>query len=351
METALTYQNAGVREWPHVIREKSRESGEIRFEKAITQFNAQLEAIEKRCVDPKEQPDAIFKATIKAVDTVMEACRKFEQEFSYDKTTLKAAQVRFREMTQPMLSKSYFINRARTWPQGYQGDYKTLETAYRNMPLSDGIGYYLDKYTLSSPLAGGVRGRLDKLFSLLRKELTARKNPTVLDVACGSCREVSELVPEIKQSGARFTCIDLDSDALNFALQRLALADLEEGQIELLAYNALRLFDIETAVAEFGMRDIIYSVGFFDYLPDEFLVKLLRSLYLLLNPGGKLIASFKDSERYRSQEFHWLVDWDGFLQRKVKDFERLLHEADIPSKALTVERDASGVVLFYTATK
>ena len=59
------------------------------------------------------------------------------------------------------------------------------------------------------------------------------------------------------------------------------------------------MFDLDTAQKEFGMKDIIYSIGFFDYLPDEFLVKLLSSLYLLLKPGGKLIASFKDANRYR----------------------------------------------------
>ncbi len=351
METALAYQNAGVREWQHVIREKAGGSGKLRLEKAIAQFNAQLEAIEKRCTDPAEQPAALFKATENAIDTMMEACKKFEHDFSFDKTALKAAQVRFREMTMPVLSKSYTIHRTRTWPQGYQGDYKTLETAYRNTPLSDGIGYYLDQYMLSMPLAHGLRGRRAKLRELIGHELTARTNPTVLDIACGSCREVSELVPEIKQSGARFTCIDLDSEALNFALHRLTHAGLEEGQVELFSYNALRLFDLETAVAEFGMRDIIYSVGFFDYLPDEFLIKLLRSLYMLLNPGGKLIAAFKDADRYRSQEFHWLVDWDGFLQRKKKDFVRLLHDADIPANAVEACRDASGTIQFYTATK
>ena len=49
-------------------------------------------------------------------------------------------------------------------------------------------------------------------------------------------------------------------------------------------------------------EDVIYSVGYFDYLPDDFLAKLLHSLHQLLNPGGKLIAAFKDASRYRSQE-------------------------------------------------
>ncbi len=100
-----------------------------------------------------------------------------------------------------------------------------------------------------------------------------------------------------------------------------------------------------------GCKDVIYSIGFFDYLPDDFLVKLLSSLYLLLNPGGKLIASFKDADRYRPQLFHWLVDWDGFLQRTEKDFDRVLREANIPCSALSMTRVDSGSIVFYIATK
>ena len=99
------------------------------------------------------------------------------------------------------------------------------------------------------------------------------------------------------------------------------------------------------------MQDVIYSIGFFDYLPDDFLVKLLNSLYTMLNPGGKLIASFKDANRYRSDIFHWLVDWDGFLQRTESDFERVLRDAGIPDNAVSMTRVDSGTIVFYVATK
>ena len=85
----------------------------------------------------------------------MVACQSFERHVS-DKNIIRDAQIRFREKTNPILSKSYFINRARTWPQGYQGDYKMLENIYRNTPLSDGIGYYLDLCSFECPVARGV---------------------------------------------------------------------------------------------------------------------------------------------------------------------------------------------------
>ena len=79
---------------------------------------------------------------------------------------------------------------------------------------------------LSSSLGVGVRERIITMRELLKKELSSRSNPKVLDVACGSCREVFELAPEIKASGAKFTCVDIDTAALDFALDRFAFAGL-----------------------------------------------------------------------------------------------------------------------------
>jgi extracellular factor (EF) 3-hydroxypalmitic acid methyl ester biosynthesis protein len=317
---------------------------------AIERYMEELRTLERRIAGDQADDEVILRDIMTLNDTVLKVCAQFEAEVK-DESVIKATRSYFRKRTHPFLSKSYAINRIRTWPQGYQGDYKTLETAYRNTPMSDGIGYYLDKYILDWPLAHALRGRLEKLTELLQAELSTRQNLKVLDIACGSCREVSMLVPDIKQSKAKFTCIDLDGDALDFAVKRFAPADLASEQMTVTKYNALRMFDHDIAKAEFGPQDVIYSVGYFDYLPDDFLVKMLRSLYQLLKKDGKLIAAFKDADRYRAQEYHWIADWDGFLQRRVKDFERILGEAGIPVDKMTMTRDRTGVIVFYSSTK
>lgn len=317
---------------------------------AIERYLGQLRDIERRISDGEHDEEKVLAEVSAANEEVLQVCAQFDQEVK-DDAVVKATRSYFRKRTHPLLSKSYSINRLRTWPQGYQGDYMTLEASYRNTPMSDGIGYYLDKYLLGWQLAHALRGRIERLAELLRNELAGRQNPKVLDIACGSCREIIDLVPDIKRAGASVTCIDLDDDALAFATDRLSLADLSPGQVSMIKYNALRIFDLDVAKAEFGSQDIIYSVGYFDYLPDDFLVKMLKTLYALLSPGGKLIAAFKDADRYRSQEYHWIVDWDGFLQRRTADFERLLAEAGIPKNAMAECRDSTGIIIFYTCTK
>lgn len=316
---------------------------------ATDTFNTSLESIEQRCYNTSESPDVIMNATEAAIDDITAVCAEFESKVR-DKDAIRAARVSFHEKTNPMLSKSYCINRTRTWPQGAQGDHKTLEVAYRNTPLSDGIGYYLDRYLLNSKLAVGVRERIAMLEGILEYEIARRPLPFVLNIGCGSCRELMGIAPEIADAEARIVCIDNDNDALSFAQDRLTYAGIL-SQVELRKYNALRMFDEETNMLEFGKQDIIYSAGLFDYLPDDFLTKLLPSLYNLLNPGGILITPFKDADRYRSQDYHWIVDWDGFLQRRETDFRRILAAAGIPDNAMSTERVESGTILFYLITK
>ncbi len=316
---------------------------------ATEEFNKELEEIEKRCSTPHENPEDILATTKNVLNAAIAACEDFEKSVR-DKEVIHKTRIAFREKTNPILSKSYCINRTRTWPQGYQGDYKTLEVLYKNMPLSRGIGYYLDLCALNTPLAEAVRRRIKKLEDILRDELLKRQKPSILNIACGSCRELMGIAPEIMDSGAKIICVDTDNDALAFAQDRLSYAGILP-QVELRKYNAIRMFDDEMNMLEFGKQDIIYSVGLFDYLPDDFLVKLLGALYRLLNPGGKLIAAFKDAERYRSQDYHWIVDWDGFLQRTENDFLAILSKADIPSSALSQSREETGIIIFYTAAK
>jgi SAM-dependent methyltransferase len=317
---------------------------------AIERYLGRLRDVEQQIADGGQEEGKLLAEVAAANEEVLQVCARFEEEVK-DESVVKATRSYFRTRTHPLLSKSYGINRLRTWPQGYQGDYKTLEINYRESPMSDGIGHYLDRYLMTWPLAHALRGRIVRLAELLRSELAGRQGPRVLDIACGSCREVLDLVPDIKRSAAAFTCIDMDEDALAFSTDRLSLADLSPGKVTMLRYNALRMFDLDIARSEFGAQDIIYSVGYFDYLPDDFLVKMLKSLHALLNPGGKLIAAFKDAGRYRSQEYHWIVDWDGFLQRTTADFERLLAEAGIARDAVTESRDSTGVIIFYMITK
>ncbi len=334
------------------ISEKEVREGTERYrtllDDATDEFIRWLEQIEKRC--SPERDEKILDDIKQAIDDMMNFCKEFEEKAGYDRKELKKIISRFHRDTNPVLSKSYCIKRTRIWPQGYQGDYKTLETIYRNTPCSEGLGYYLDLWALDTPLGHAVRNRIKRLEDILREEIKKRFRPGVLNVASGSCRELIAIANEILENEASIICIDNDNDALNYAETRLRSIGIDE-HIDFRKYNALRMFDDDTNLIEFGRQDIIYSVGLFDYLPDEFLIKLLSALYNLLDTEGTLIAAFKDADRYRSQEYHWILNWDGFLRRNERDFRNILSLAGIPERAIEEEREESGLIIFYRISK
>jgi predicted SAM-dependent methyltransferase len=122
-------------------------------------------------------------------------------------------------------------------------------------------------------------------------------------------------------------------------------------KVQFRQYNALKMVNHERNLQEFGAQDIIYSVGLFDYLSNDVLVKLLKALYDLLKPGGILIASFKDSNKYSTFIYHWTVEWNAFLQRKEQDILALYERAGFPAGSVMTTRTASEVIVFYNVSK
>lgn len=349
MENVLSYQTENIADGTLQVREYRKDTGY--FDEATGLMIDRLEDIERRSADPGEDPLELMSETTRAILEMSFACERFEGDHEGNPATVKEARAAFRGKTETLFRKSYFMDRARTWPRGYPGDYKTIEGFYKNLAQSGGFGYYLDKHFLSTSLAMAVRERKKKLAELLAKELASRKGPSILDIACGSCRELFELAPALKTADATTTCVDFDEEALDFSAERMAHAGLAADRMHFRKYNALKMVSHERNVKEFGMQDIIYSVGFFDYLDDVVLARLLNALYRLLLPGGTLIASFKDTRRYRAQEYQWFVVWDGFFQRTLEDMWRLLDKAGIPPESVALDRDRSGVIVFFSITR
>jgi extracellular factor (EF) 3-hydroxypalmitic acid methyl ester biosynthesis protein len=244
---------------------------------------------------------------------------------------LKNLQDQFRSDSDALLGDSYLLTRARKWFRGYPGDFETLEAIYKGAPQSsEGIGLYMDTYFLKRHLARGVRDRKDFLREYLVKELTAReKGQKILNIACGSCRELYDMIETLNQQQASITCTDSDADALSYAEEILFRRDMQHLP-NFVKHNAIKFISAEKTASQFGAQDIVYSAGLFDYLNDETLVRIFRSLYALLNENGVFIAPFKDKRFYNKADYHWLANWSAFYQRVPQDVVDLFAKAGLP---------------------
>jgi extracellular factor (EF) 3-hydroxypalmitic acid methyl ester biosynthesis protein len=320
------------------------------FDEEVERFNKELEKIAATAYDAPHQEE-LLEQTKRLILQMLSACKMFDKTFYGHSEIIKQAQQEFRSRTNRIFQQSFFMNRARTWPQGYPGDFKTLEYTYGNAPMSDGIGFLLDKYFLETTLAVAVRERLRSLCDILKQEIIARPQAQVLNIACGSCREIFDIAPEFIHTGASAMCIDFDKDALQFSSDRLSCSGISMSKISFKKYNAVKMVNRARNLREFGPRDIIYSTGFYDYIPDDVLRPLLEASYELLKPGGVLIASFKDSTGYETPDYHWLVKWDSFLQRTEKQTDALVSRSMSSQGVISKQREKSGVIHFYTVTK
>jgi len=274
--------------------------------------------------------------------------QRVEHSGNHTQDELKTFWEWFQAETDHWLLRSPIILRARKWPEGYPGDYRTLEVVYANSASGDGIACDLDRYVLSRTLAVAVRSRCRLLTKLLDER--AREEPPGakwLNLASGPCRELLTLTAP--PADRTIYCVDSDKNSLDYA--KNLLADRPLGELHFVTENAYRFVNAKRTIELYGQFSTIYSAGLFDYIPSDKLAPLLRGLYESLVPGGLFIAPFKDMNRYETFDYHWVLKWHFFYQRTDADFRAVFGEAGIPADAISLQRDDTGVLIFFIIHK
>ncbi len=313
------------------------------FTQALDQFEQQL--------DPQAEPfdDSVLDEITRCINNSLKVCRQLETELDgQEPMELKEAQSRYRKALAPWMSKSWIWNRSTTKPRGYPGDYQLLTAIYDGLPKSTGFGGYVDRYLLNFTLGRAVVARMWSARRFLMDELQRRRGRVaILNVASGACREYMGGFELSADREVTIACVDNDSEALEFAQAQTAAA-LGRSQITatFTRYNALRMTSASGNIRQFGRSDIIYSVGLCDYIPDEYLVPLLKAWRDSLAEDGVVYVAFKDALLYDKTEYQWLMDW-YFFQRVEDDFQRLFRDAGYDLSAIETSRDSTGVIINY----
>jgi extracellular factor (EF) 3-hydroxypalmitic acid methyl ester biosynthesis protein len=163
---------------------------------------------------------------------------------------------------------------------------------------------------------------------------------------------MSRVYERLSGRGQRCTHhVDNDELSLDFVQTHVAPQMAANLDIRFLRYNALRMISGKVNVERFGRNDIVYSVGLCDYIPDDYLVPMLRGWRESLADGGLVYVAFKDMELYDKTEYQWLTDW-YFYQRTFEDCRQLFVEAGYDMNEMEVTRsDMAVIVNFIARTK
>lgn len=323
------------------------------FSEEVKVFQQQLAELDSQ-IDGDAEPvrnDSIHRRVLAAFEESQAACARFESKHADDAQLIKDVQHGFREETAEWFDRSWIAHRARSKPSGFAGDYEMLIKLYEEATPALGLGGYLDLCILDLPLARAVRARMKAAREFLTKEMSGRYGTIrVLDIACGPCREYLNWPDGIPQGNVEIIAMDNDPQALEYVNTHVTCQLPPALDLQATRYNALRTRSAETTIRKFGKFDIVYSVGLFDYLPDDLLIDILAAQPKTLNEGGVVYIGFKDTERYDKTPYQWHLDW-FFFQRTKEDCLRLYERAGIRADTVETTRDDTGIIINFISRR
>jgi hypothetical protein len=334
-----------------LIREKTSQEFDVQefFDQKVHAFQEVLAQIESE-VDASAPPESeeVLQRLTRAFHESREDCRVAELQIGDDSQLLKQVQARFRDELAHWFDQSWFFDRAKRKPRGFAGDFEMLTGIYEQQPKATGIGGYLDQYLLNADLARGVRSRLDCVQKFLVDEVLRRATRvSILNVASGPGREFSSGFRTAPGSVA-LKCIDTDEAALEYLRTHVDPETSETLDVNCFRYNALKMTSPKTNIERFGESDIIYSVGLCDYIPDRYLVKILKGWRESVKRDGVVYVAFKDAPRYVPAEYQWHADWH-FYQRTENDCRELFAQAGYDVTQIEMFRDETGIIMNFVA--
>jgi SAM-dependent methyltransferase len=295
-------------------------------------------------------PEDAFREIKKYTDELLEVADRLDGTLK-DAVLLNRVKNAFRQLCAPYAINSDIVKHAYMKPSGYAGDYGIIEMAYDNVTLSQGFGQAVDLVFQFDDYAFALRGRKGSMKSLLQKYLYEMKQRPmeILNVACGSCRELKDMISEgrLDDTGkVVFTLMDQDQQALDFSKNALRFSppNFEYSYLRCSVYDFLK--QPEKYRAEIGQKDIVYSIGLADYIPYKSLQELIAFFYSLLKPGGRLIVAHKDSKIYKPLTADWLCDW-SFHLRSEPELVDLVNTCGIKDYMLKVEKFPWNKIIFF----
>jgi SAM-dependent methyltransferase len=288
-----------------------------------------LEDFNQKIKGRHKYSDLLQKRLNSASNKMMSVAYLLEKEVSL--VSRKAIRELFRKCIGKYSFQSKMIKRFYEKPRGYPGDYLMFEMIYDYRPISEGIGLYFDNYVLTHPLVKAAINRKDKmrkiLFAIIRFNWVGKYE--VLNVGCGSCRELRELFNNcqfIDTKRINFTLLDQDAEAISFVKKNIRPVS-KNINVKFIEKNILEMIGLvrdKRTSPQIKTKDIIYSIGVADYFLENMLERFIYTCYRLLKPKGKLIVAFcslHNPEYYVS--LRWFCEWI-FFTRNAKQIENLI---------------------------
>jgi SAM-dependent methyltransferase len=306
----------------------------------------------------------VSKNTVEKIKLEIEACAqllprinelpsdRFEQEFFYYLTRINEMSLQtaadkssllqfFFERCGEELKKGPAQMYCREKPRGYAGDFRTIDLIYTHRTEHSGDETW-DRFFHRQAAPQAVRNRKSYFCNLYGFTTTTRPGFSLLNIACGPCRDVVEAVAT-HGCGEIIHNVDMDPDAIEYSKKLAEEAKPLNATIEWQQANAFMFRARRT-------YDLVWSAGLFDYLDTKAAARLLKRMWSWTHKGGKVVIGNFHPDNPSRNYMEWVGEW-FLIHRTVEDMTEMSRLAGISAEALSFERDDTGVQLFMTALK
>lgn len=248
-----------------------------------------------------------------------------------------------------VLDRSPLHRRMRAKPLG-PGDYLLIDQIYTGWIGDDPVGRHWDALFHQYP---GVRAVMNRK-EFLRQEFlvfagrSKGKTLHVLDLGCGSARDMYEAVRAVAESAEgnvvpiRLDCVDYEPTAIEYA-RRLCREMQVPADSRFICHNAV-------TYRPDSKYDFIWAAGLFDYLPDDLCRILIRRIWRWLNPGGRIVFGNFHPRNPTRIPMELCGGW-YLIHRTEEDLIALATSAAVPLESISVVQEPLGINLFCRIQK
>jgi extracellular factor (EF) 3-hydroxypalmitic acid methyl ester biosynthesis protein len=243
-------------------------------------------------------------------------------------------------------------------PRGYPGDSEMMRMVYLNDYQGDStFAKLLHKHVVEHPAAQSVRKRIKLIANLFDSVNTdagfsPQINVQVLSVGSGPAFELSDVLMSPKDC-KKYNFTLLDQDSLAHSEAAALINEIEKKfnrkvNVDYLECSVRTMLFSRKLKQNLGQFDFIYSMGLFDYLAAPVAKAVLKNLYQILKPGGKMvIGNFHVSNPSKYYMDYW-CDW-VLLHRTEEEFIDL--SKDCASADVSVFFESTGSQMFLHIEK
>ena len=247
----------------------------------------------------------------------------------------------FRQIIKPSLNENTLIGHGFVKPYGYPGDFHLIHNIYKRKANPDPNYKSWDDFFLNQPAAQAVRNRKDFFLRSCRGlEESDLKEINVLILGCGPATDVKQYMDENPDSRIRFSLLDFDQNAIDFAKAQNELAN---GSIEYFRINVLRY-------KPYKYYDLIWSAGLFDYFKEKHFIYLINKYYKNMAENGEFLIGNFSHLNPTKRLMEVLSDW--YLNHRSRyDLIRMAVEAKVNEDQVIIEEEELGINLFMRIKK